>query len=465
MHAWRSGTRRHGISSHSLRTRRIVSCHWSSGILNGLRTFQVSIIGWAIPIPPVLQTSHLWGTDYALPARGDQNMSMGKLVAFAVLIALTVAPAANAQYFGQNKVQYEKFDFKVLKTEHFDIYYYPDEAAAVQLAARMAERWYARLSKLMRHELSSRQPLILYAAHPHFQQTNTLSGAIGEGTGGVTEAFKRRIVLPFAGVLAETDHVLGHELVHAFHSAMASARDSEGHAVGPGIAAVPLWFIEGMAEYLSLGPVDANTAMWVREAASRDRMPSVDRLDDPDFFPYRYGHAFWAYVAGRWGDQAVGDMLRATGPQGDIQVAIQSVLGQDKDAFTTEWHEATRRTYAPFFEMTRPATAFGRALITADTSGGELNVAPSLSPDGKRIVFLSERSLFSIDMFVADAATGQVTRELVETAGDPHFDSLQFLSSAGDWAPDNRRFVFAALSGGQPVLTIVDADRGRREAE
>ena len=74
------------------------------------------------------------------------------------------ASTAQAQYFGQNKVQYEKFDFKVKKTEHFDIYYYPEEEQAVDLAARMAERWYARLSRVLRHELSSRQPIILYAA-------------------------------------------------------------------------------------------------------------------------------------------------------------------------------------------------------------------------------------------------------------------------------------------------------------
>ena len=175
-------------------------------------------------------------------------MSMRKVALLAAIISLTLAPVANAQYFGQNKVQYQKFDFKVLTTEHFDIYYYPEEERAVQLAARMAERWYARLSKLMRHELSGRQPLILYAAHPHFQQTNTLSGAIGEGTGGVTEMFKRRIILPFAGGLAETDHVLGHELVHAFQFDMAAARDFEGNPVGPGVSALPLWFIEGMAE-------------------------------------------------------------------------------------------------------------------------------------------------------------------------------------------------------------------------
>ena len=385
------------------------------------------------------------------------------LAAFAAVLAL--ASTADAQYFGRNKVLYENFDFKVLTTQHFDIYYYPEEEAAVQLAARMAERWYARLSKLLRHELSGRQPLILYAAHPHFQQTNALSGEIGEGTGGVTEMYKRRIVLPFAGGLAETDHVLGHELTHAFQFDMATRRDAEGNAIGPGVMNLPLWFIEGMAEYLSLGPIDSNTAMWVREAASRDAMPSIDKLDDPDFFPYRYGHAFWAYVAGRWGDAAVGDMLRATGPQGDIEQAIQAVLGVDEKTLTADWHAATARTYAPFIETTQKPTAFGRLLLSEENGGGEMNVSPALSPDGKRVVFLSEKSLFSIDMYVADVATGKITRKLIETAGDPHFESLQFLSSAGDWAPDNRRFVFAALSAGQPVLTIVDADDGKRERE
>jgi Tol biopolymer transport system component len=220
-----------------------------------------------------------------------------------------------------------------------------------------------------------------------------------------------------------------------------------------------------MAEYLSLGPLDPNTAMWVRDASSRDRMPTVDQLDDPDFFPYRYGHAFWAYVAGRWGDDAVGDMLRATGAQGSIDVAMQAVLGVDQQTFTRDWHDATRRTNAPFFETTQPASAFGRAVITSEMGGGEMNLAPALSPDGRRVVFLSERSLFSIDMYVADVATGRITRKLVETAADPHFDSLQFLSSAGDWAPDNRRFVFAGLRKGQPVLAFVDVDTGTRERE
>jgi Tol biopolymer transport system component len=376
---------------------------------------------------------------------------------------LGAAPAAHAQYFGQNKVQYEKFDFKVLKTEHFDIYFYPEEEAATKLAARMAERWYARLSKVLGHELSSRQVIILYAAHPHFQQTNVLDEDIGEGTGGVTEAVRRRIILPFAGGLAETDHVLGHELVHAFQYDISAqnARSAETSAM----ASLPLWFVEGMAEYLSLGPIDAQTAMWVRDASWREKMPSIDKLSDPSFFPYRYGHAFWAFVGGHWGDKAISDMLFATANGASIDTAIQSVLNVDKKTFTMMWHDETRRMYASWFEATQPPGKFGRALITKDLSGGEMNVSPALSPDGKRVVFLSERSLFAIDMYVADVATGKVTRQLIKTEGDAHFESLQFIESAGDWAPDNRQFVLSALEKGKPVLVVMDVNNGKREAE
>ena len=128
-----------------------------------------------------------------------------QLRASALIVALTLAVAAPSTalaqggYFGRNKVQYQEFDFKVLKTEHFDIYFYPAEEDAARIASRLAERWYTRLSSLLDHELRGRQPLILYASGPHFRQTNTIEGELGEGTGGVTEAAKRRIVLPFAG--------------------------------------------------------------------------------------------------------------------------------------------------------------------------------------------------------------------------------------------------------------------------
>ena len=384
----------------------------------------------------------------------------------AILLAaatLLVPAGALAQgYFGRNKVQYHEFDFRLLETEHFDIYFYPEEEEAARMAGRMAERWYVRLSALLDHKLRGRQTLILYASGPHFRQTNAIEGQLGEGTGGVTEAAKRRIVMPFAGPIASTDHVLGHELVHAFQY---DITDTNANSGANSALSLPLWFVEGMAEYLSIGPVDPNTAMWMREAARREKLPAIEDLDDPQYFPYRYGQAVWAFIGGTYGDQVVDDLLRTSIGRDGYEGAFKQILGVDAKALTAQWHAAQIAAYRPVAEATRMPASFARPVLTKERSGGGMNVSPEISPDGSRIMFFSERDLFSIDLYLADAKTGKVIRKVTDTATDPHFESLQFLSSAGAWDSASERFVFPAISSGRPVLTIVNAGSGKRLRE
>src|SRR5437899_2973780 len=128
----------------------------------------------------------------------------------------------------------------------------------------------------------------------------------------VTASMKRRVVLPMAGPIGETDHVLGHELVHAFQFDITGQAGPVSSGNLPAAVRLPLWFIEGHAEYLSLGPVDPHTAMWMRDAVERNKMPRIDQLENPEYFPYRFGQALWAYVAGRWGDEVCARALRAS---------------------------------------------------------------------------------------------------------------------------------------------------------
>ena len=376
------------------------------------------------------------------------------------LVALIPA-SASAQYFGRNKVQYRTFDFDVLKTEHFDIHYYPEEAEAALLVSRMAERWNDRLSRFFSHDLRGRQAIILYAVSAHFRQTNVIEGLIGEGTGGVTESQRRRIALPVSGSLADTDHVLGHELVHAFQFDMTGADPRETMGQAAGILAFPLWFVEGMAEYLSLGPVDAQTTMWLRDAALREKLPHIKDLDKPEYFPYRWGHAFWAYIGARYGDRMVASLIRsAANPRSDL-TGLARQLGTDPDTLTANWHAA-------IVQMTREVVADSlalasdpRMLLGASNGGGRYNLGAKVSPDGRRVAFFSERDRFSIELYVADAETGKIERQLSKTATDPHFDSLQFLNSAGAWSPDGRTLAIAAVRSGRPIIALIDVRSGR----
>src|SRR3954463_8059443 len=168
------------------------------------------------------------------------------VVALGIFIVAPRVVDAQVGYFGQNKVQYRTFKFQTMKTAHFDVYYYPEEEAAARMAGRMAERWYARFSTLLKHELKNRPPLILYARGSQFREANVVEGDLGAGTGGVTEACKRPIVLPFGGPIQSTDHVLGHEIVHAFQYDITNTSASGAANGSAGAVCPPVWVLGGL---------------------------------------------------------------------------------------------------------------------------------------------------------------------------------------------------------------------------
>ncbi|MBI4420661.1 MAG: PD40 domain-containing protein [Gemmatimonadetes bacterium] len=380
-------------------------------------------------------------------------------VGAALVGAALAAPPVAAQYFGQNKVQYRHLDFQVIQTEHFEVHYYQGLRDAAVDAGRMAERAYARLSRVLNHQYRERQPLILFASHTEFQQNNVTD--ISEGTGGVTDPFRHRAMLPFTGAYRDFDHVLQHELVHQFQfDIFARGRIGAGIqrlvAVNP-----PLWFMEGMAEYLSLGPIDASTAMWLRDAALEGRLPTIEQLTfDPRVFPYRFGHALLAYVGERWGDEVIGEILHGVATSG-IEQGFRRALGISLSDLSDEWRDAVRRTYLPQITDLRMARQFSRAVLTEEKSTGTLHVSPAISPDGSQIAYLSEGSTFFVDLYLADAQSGRVKRRLIKSAFSSNFESLRFINSAGSWSPDGRYFAIAAKHGGHDDLVIFDVQRNR----
>lgn len=380
------------------------------------------------------------------------------LLTLAVLTTAATSSLAG-QYFGRNRIQYRDFDFSVIETEHFDVYYYDDFRAAAMDAARMAERAYGRLARLLNHRYRERQPIVLFASHSEFQQNNLID--IGEGTQGVTDPLRHRVMLPFTGSYEDFDHVLQHELVHQFQFDI-FARGQVGAGV-PQLMAVqpPLWFMEGLAEYLSLGAVNPLTAMWLRDAAREGTLPTIEELStNPRIFPYRYGHALFAFIGDRWGDDAVADLLHAVAASG-VNAGFRRALRISLAELTADWHRAVQERFGPDRSApTQPHTA-AQPVLTRARSGGGLHVSPALSPGGGEIAYFSEGGGSSIDLYLADVESGRITRRLAKGAFSAEFESLRFISSTGAWSRDGRYFAFPTKRGGRDDLVIYDVIRDR----
>ena len=383
---------------------------------------------------------------------------LGGLLVLASALAALAPPSLEAQYFGRNKVKYESFDFRVLRTDHFDIHWYPAESLATADAARMAERWYARLSQGLTHAFS-KKPIIFYANHPDFQQTNIVGGFIDQSTGGVTEGLRTRIVMPFTGIYADNDHVLGHEIVHGFQYDIAMTQTGGLQNLG----ALPLWVIEGMAEYFSVGREDPHTAMWLRDATLRNDLPTINQLTrDQRYFPYRYGQALWAFIGGRYGDEAVTRLYRVSLREG-FEPAFKRVLNRSTDSVSKEWHAALRDAFTTVTQTRTAPDKIGTRVLERSSTGrrGETDISPSLSPDGRHVAFFSGRGIFGIDLYIADAQTGDIRKRLTSPNHDNHFDAISFMASAGSWSPDGRRLAFVTQVEGDHELSIYDTEENR----
>ena len=281
-------------------------------------------------------------------------------VLVALLISLAVPLAAQFGYFGQNKIQYRRFDWRVLRGEHVDLYYYPEEEELGRVALAYAEASYDSLERRFNHAVTRRIPLIVYASHTDFEQTNILPFIPPEGLLGVTEFLKRRVAMPFRGNYAEFRHTLRHELVHVFQLSLATEVFSRYPRVRQ--AGLPLWWTEGLAEFFSSGE-DSRDEMVLRDMTISGSLPALRDLQYAyGGLVYPVGGSIHRFLADRYGDwrilQLYGDLWKYDA----FDEALAAVYGRTIDQLSEEWQYWMRQRYYPAVSTQPPLAITSRKL-------------------------------------------------------------------------------------------------------
>lgn len=389
---------------------------------------------------------------------------MNKRLKILVAIILSVISMpmvyAQSQYFGQNKPRYKKIDFRVLQSPHYELYHYFDDKEQANKVMIDSEHWYKLHQEVFKLAFITPNPLIIYKNHPDFQETTAIGGQIGEGTGGVTEGLRNRVVMPMMYTHRQTDHVLGHELVHAFqYKTMTYGSDSTSLA---SIGNLPLFMVEGLAEYMSIGREDSHTAMWMRDAVESGDIPSIEDLVTKQYkyFPYRWGQAFWAYVTATYGDDIIRPLFKETALYG-IEAAFKRSFSMDFDRFSAKFKQSLIDSYTPLRNGKEIETR-GKVIASEET-GSEMNVSPTISPDGKYIAYISSKNVLSLDIYIVDAETGKTVKKISSNSFAGHVDSYSFIETAGTWSPDSKNLAIVVQSKGKNKLSIINTANGSKK--
>ncbi len=274
-----------------------------------------------------------------------------KIYLLILIIFLFISEVLNAQYyfFGRNKVQYNEFNWKILKTEHFDIYYYDDFGELAEIGANFAEKAYNDYKVQFNNVVINRIPLIFYNTHIHFQQTNITPYFIPEGVGGFFEFIKGRVVIPYMGSISQFEHVIRHELVHVFMTNKIF-RILSNHRI-PADKLPPLWFVEGLAEYLST-EWDSQAEMVMRDALINNIFVGVQNMYQiyGTFLMYKEGQSFLEFIKENYGHHKVLQMIDNFWMYDKFDDVIEYTIGKSIIELDKEWLYSLRKKYFPLFQ-------------------------------------------------------------------------------------------------------------------
>ena len=369
-----------------------------------------------------------------------------------ILVGLLAVATFGMGNFGLNKVQFSPFEWRLVQTVHFDLYYYQGGDSLVAYAASEAEAIYDSSAAYLQHRLQQRIPIILHNTHAQFEQTNVMRFPIPEAVGGFTEIFKNRIVLPFDGSYTSFHHVLQHELLHAMVFDMVS-NGRRGYNTAEKLGMMPLWANEGNSEYGSLG-WDLGSEFYMLDAVTNGYLGNPGQ-DLPGYQAYKGGQNFWFFVESVWGKGSVAKIFKSISEGLPFPVAFTRVTRVSLDEAGEIWLREVRRIYWPELGRRQYAKTIARAMTDHRKEENFYNVNPALSPDGKRIAFFSDRGNWEA-VYILDVESEQVTTTALESGFVASHESFHPFSSAIGWAPDSRHIVMVSKSNGRDVIHIVD---------
>jgi hypothetical protein len=326
-----------------------------------------------------------------------------------VLLGSGVAPAT-AQYFGQNKIQYRKFDWKIYHSPHFDVYYYPDSETSLEKVVSFAESAYDVLSREFDFQIKEPTPLIYYATHSAFEQNNIILNFIPEGVGAFAVPARKRMVMPVDLPDKKLLELIAHELTHVFQYHILY----QGRLRAPVGQSPPQWLMEGMASYMAEDE-GARERMFLRDLVVNDSIPPITTAPDQGFLSYRFGHAVFDFMESRWGKDGFRDFVyeyrNSFGSK--IDKAIDRAFRIKPEDFDVEFRRWLRKKYLPELVRTGEPSDFGRPFRKPEKKTPPYQISPVASPSGDVLAAFSTIG-DDVDVVLFDARKREPIRNLTK---------------------------------------------------
>jgi WD40 repeat protein len=391
----------------------------------------------------------------------------GLLVGSLVLVLLAAGAPARAQfvpYFGKNKVAYDSFSWRVYKSPHFEVYYYPEFEQHLGRVVSYAESAYQKVSGDLKHEIHFPIPLILYKTHSEFEETNLFPDFVPEGVLAFAEPVRGRMVLPIDEPPDRLQGLITHELTHVFEFDLIPRSLVQ--------RSIPLWLDEGLADY-ERGIWDSLDLMTIRDAAVTEQVPKISRFEEygessNPRVVYNLGHAAFEFIEARFGKEGIRQFLytfRKNIVGGGIEDIYMQAFRMKPEEFDEQFEKWLKERFKPFRDKQRP-TDYGKDLSPNQEKTSFTQVfAFSPSPSGEVVAALSgNRSEGEADLILLSTKDGSVIKNLTK-GYTGRYENItindEFVAGRSiDFDPKGDAVAFFARKGKRRSLYLVSVING-----
>jgi hypothetical protein len=225
------------------------------------------------------------------------------LVAFLFIFSgIATYAQVNTVEFGKNRVQYQKFKWKYYQTENFNTYFSQDGLGLGKYVAQIAETELPGIEEFVEYGLQRRINIVAYNNFDELQQSNIGLGIDWQNTGGITKLVNNKMLVYFDGNHENLRRQIRQGIARVLVENVLFGDDLGEFAANQALLDLPKWLTDGYIEYAAEN--------W--SPALDDDLRSVMLSGKyTNFYQFAFdkpnlaGHAFWKYIADKYGKTKV----------------------------------------------------------------------------------------------------------------------------------------------------------------
>lgn len=351
--------------------------------------------------------------------------------------------------FGKNRVQYKDFLWTYYSFDKFDTYFYRNGQELARYTARYAQEHIGEIELKLESSLDDKIQFIIFNNLSDLKQSNIgLMQDEQYNTGGITYIIGKKVFLYFDG-----SHTNFEQQIRAGISSIIFKQMMFGQRLGSQIKnntlyTMPSWYEDGLIAWLSEGwntDIDSR----VRDGILSGRYDKFNHLTGSDAVDA--GHSLWKFVADRYGNAAVPEVVHMTKVTRSVENGFLYVIGLSFNNLIMEW----KKYYMEKYSLDESGRYLPGATVQKKIRDNVVYDRPVINPLGGSIAYVTN-DMGRYKIYVQDLQGGK--KKCIWRGGYKLDEKTDYSYPLLDWHPAGNILAFIVERKGEIYLYFYSAD-------